>query len=237
MNISLKSISPVGSSLKAMKLGSFRAVGVQKIMDERGWGSIVSNIPRFITQVVHEFYANFSDNIVVEGEDQFEKVFVRGHVYEFSPRVISEYLNISIPAHFNFEKYYVLDDVATKLLGYKTFWPKTNVLRVPDLTLKYNGLYKIALSNWYPTNHVSTLSRDFATLLFDIGTGAPVHLGQIIFDLIVLHRCGNNMSYKLPFLALIFRFLEGQKPLQEPNEFLSTSVQPYVFRVKEGCYK
>ena len=41
----------------------------------------------------------------------------------------------------------MLDDVATKFLGYKCVWPKTNVLRVADLTLKYNGLHKIALSN------------------------------------------------------------------------------------------
>ena len=111
-------------------------------------GSTISNIPRFITKVVHEFHANLSDNILVKGEEQFEKVFVRGHVYEFSPRVISEYLNISIPEDFVFEKDYVLDDVAFELLGYKTRWLRTTILRVANLTLKYNGLYKITLSNW-----------------------------------------------------------------------------------------
>ena len=60
---------------------------------------------------------------------------MRGHIYEFSPRVISEYLNISILEHFSFEKDYVLDDVAKSFLRYKIVWPKTNVLRVPDLTL------------------------------------------------------------------------------------------------------
>ena len=73
-------------------------------MDKRGWGPTISNIPRFVTKVVHEFYANLSDNIVVEGEDQYEKVFVRGHIYEFSQMVICEYLNISIPESFNFVK-------------------------------------------------------------------------------------------------------------------------------------
>ena len=62
-------------------------------------------------------------------------------------RVICEYLNITIPENFKFEKDYMLDDVATELLGYKCSWPKTNVLRVADLTLRYNGLHKIALSN------------------------------------------------------------------------------------------
>ena len=119
---------------------------------------------------------------------------MRGHVYDFSPSVINEYLNIPIPENFNFEKDYVLDDVASELLGHKTNWPRTHVLRVVDLTIKYNGLQKIALSNWYPTKHVATLSCDFATFLFNIRTNAPMHLGQIIFDLIVLHRNGANMS-------------------------------------------
>ena len=159
---------------------------------------------------------------------------MRGHIYEFFLGIISEYLNISIPEHFNFEKDYVLDDVATELLGCKIVWPKTHVLRVADLTLRYNGLDKIALSNWYPTKHVTTLSYDFATLLFDIGTGTPLHLGQIIFDLIVNYRYGNNMSHKLPFPSLIFGLLEFQKSLQKPNEYLSVPIQLYVFRVKEN---
>ena len=46
-----------------------------------------------------------------------------------------------------FEKDYDLDDVAIELLGYKCVFPKTNVLSVADLTLKYNDLHNITLSN------------------------------------------------------------------------------------------
>ena len=106
-----------------------------------------------------------------------------------------------------------MDDVAIELLGYQCAWPKTNVLRVADLTLKYNGLHKISLSNWFPTKHVTTLSRDFATLLYNIGTGTLMHLGQIFSNLIVSHKCVTNMSQKFSFPALIFGLLEGQKPL------------------------
>ena len=171
----------------------------------------MSNIPRFVTKVIHEFYANLSDKILIVGDDEFEKVFVQGHVYEFSPRVISEYLNITIPENFNYERDYALDDVASELLGHKTTWPRTNVLRVANLTLKYIGLHKIVLSNWYPTKHVTTLSCDFTTLLFDIGTGTPMHLCRVIFYLIIFHRCGNNISQKLPFPALIFWTPRGAK--------------------------
>ena len=37
----------------------------------------------------------------------------------------------------------------------------------------------------------------------------------------------------MSFPSLIFGLLESQKPFQEPNEFLSTPVLPYVFRLKE----
>ena len=77
------------------------------------------------------------------------------------------------------------------------------------------------------------MSCNFTILLFDIGTGALVQLGQIIFDLIVLHKCEANISHKLPFSSLIFGLLESQKSLQEPNEFLPAPVQPYIFRLKE----
>ena len=134
-----------------------------------------------MTKVVHEFYANLSDNIIVQGEPQFKKVFVRGHIYEFFPRAIYEYLNLPFPKNFNFEKEYVLDDVTLELLGCMCLWPKTNILKVADLTLKYNGFHKIALSNWLPTKYVIIMYRDFDTLLYDIGSGAPVLLGQIVF--------------------------------------------------------
>ena len=96
---------------------------------------------------MHEYYANLSDNIAVPGEPQFKKVYVRDHIYNFSPRAICDYLYIPVLDDFVFKKDYALDDVAIELLGYKCGCPKSNVLKVVDLTLKYNGLHKIALSN------------------------------------------------------------------------------------------
>ena len=58
---------------RPIKKDSFRALGVQTLTEDRGWKSTINNIPRFVTKVVHEFYANLSDNIVVQGEPQFEK--------------------------------------------------------------------------------------------------------------------------------------------------------------------
>ena len=52
---------------RPIKLDNFRALGVQKLVEDRGWESTVSNTPRFVPKVVHEFYINRSDNINVQG--------------------------------------------------------------------------------------------------------------------------------------------------------------------------
>ena len=58
---------------KTMKIESFRSLGVQRLIEDRSWMSTISNIPRFVTKVVYEFYANLSNNIVVQRDPQCEK--------------------------------------------------------------------------------------------------------------------------------------------------------------------
>ena len=104
-----------------------------------------------MSKVVHEFYANLIENIFVPREKEFEKVYVRAYVYDFSPKVICNYLNTPYFDLNENKKDYVRDDVASELLG-TTMWLRSNALRVTDLTLKYSGLHKIVLSNWLPTS-------------------------------------------------------------------------------------
>ena len=59
------------------------------------------------------------------------------------------------------------------------------------MTLKYLRLHKIAMTNWWPTLHHSTISLDFGRLLFDISIGAEVDLDQNIFNCIATHSNGN----------------------------------------------
>ena len=50
---------------RPIKLVSFRALGVQNLIKDSGWESNISNISRFVTKVMHEFYVNLNDNIIV----------------------------------------------------------------------------------------------------------------------------------------------------------------------------
>ena len=62
---------------RPIKLESFRALGIQKLIEDKGWESTVSNIPRFVPKVVHEFYVNLNDNIVIQGNHNLRKSLLR----------------------------------------------------------------------------------------------------------------------------------------------------------------
>ena len=125
---------------------------MQKLIEARGWElqlvTYLSSLIRLCTSSMPILVTT----LLSKGNNSLRKSLLGGYVYLFSSIIICEYLNIPIPKNFTFEKEYVLDDVAIESLGHKCVWPKTNVLRVADLTLKYNGLHKIALATSCPLN-------------------------------------------------------------------------------------
>ena len=119
----------------------------KKIIADREWIHIVSDVKGFIPNVVHEFYANLSENGDVAESLEFEKVYVCCHVYEFSPKAICEYLKIPMYSFNEFDKTYNMDGVASELLMTKSSWPKSNSLSAVETTLNYSSLHKIAMNN------------------------------------------------------------------------------------------
>ena len=99
---------------------TFRTIGVQKIIKDREWIHTVSDVKGFIPTVVYEFYANLSENLNVAKSLLFEKVYVCGHVYEFSPTAICEFLKILMYSFNEFDKTYIMDGVASELLETKS---------------------------------------------------------------------------------------------------------------------
>ena len=125
-----------------MDLESFRILGVSKIIVDNGRKQTVCDVKEYVPRIVKEFYTNLSEDVDCEGKSGFQKVFVRSHVFEFSPKIICDFLKIPL---YNFEKHYDMDTVATELLGIDSKWPGKKTLTVFDLTLKYAGLHKMAI--------------------------------------------------------------------------------------------
>ena len=119
-----------------------------------------------------------------------------------------------------------MDGVASELLMTKSSWPKSNSLSAVETTLNYSSLHKIAMNNWSLTTNYTILSKDMATLVFDIGSRVQVNLGQLIFFNIANFKSGRKKNQKLQFPSLIFGLLYGQKPMMKSNEYLTTPMQP-----------
>ncbi|PON31387.1 hypothetical protein PanWU01x14_370300, partial [Parasponia andersonii] len=142
-----------------------------------------------------EFYANITDGFDEPDSTTFHKIFVRNHVYDFSPQVISDFLGVPLKSHDEFEKSFEEDMVATELLGTKKKWPKEDILQVTNLTLKYRGLHQIAMHNWRPTTYYPTIHFDIASFLYDVRTGVSQH--PLIYDSEFLTATLSNIVFKL----------------------------------------
>ena len=124
---------------------------MQKIIEDREWIHIDYDVKGFIPSVVHEFYASLSENVDMAESLEFEKVYTSCHLYEFSLKVICEYLKIPMFSFNEFDKTYNMNGVALELFGTKFTWLKNNSLRPAEITITYSGLHKIAMNNWSPT--------------------------------------------------------------------------------------
>ena len=174
-------------------------------------GSILFVILKAMSlELFENFLLIFLKMFTVKRKATFREVFVRGHVYEFFSKVVCDFLKLPLFDFDYFEKEYDIDMVATKLLGIETKWPAKKVLKVFDLTLKYVGLHKVAMTNWWPTTHFPTVFEDFSCFLYDVGTGVKVNLCQIMFEFITDHKNGKKPGQRFPFPSLIYGALSTQ---------------------------
>ena len=84
------------------------------------------------------------------------------------------------------------------------FWPDLNVLSSVLLTTTYLILHKIAIANWMPRLHISTISEDLAILLYAFGTNVSFDIANVIFQVIVNYAEAKTIG-SLPFHSLIFK--------------------------------
>ena len=103
------------------------------------------------------------------------------------------------------------------------------------LTSKYAILHKVAVANWMPRLHITTVSKDLAVLLYAIGTNVPFDIANVIFQVIVSYVESESTLGGLPFPYLIHEILNVQKDglaesddLDMPRKPLSISTKVYI---------
>ncbi|XP_062119302.1 uncharacterized protein LOC133833060 [Humulus lupulus] len=203
-------------------LSDHRPYGVLTMLQDRKWIGYLVKFTGFVDRIVKEFYANFTNEIIEPKSSLYNKVFVRGHWFSFSPQDIA--LALHLPLDVEDDDYVASldkDMVITELVGQKMVWPSNTVISVSNITYTYSVLHKFATTNWKPTSHTANISFDMASFLYKVGTGLGINLASVIHDQIIGLRKGNRKNLNLPFPQVIYKVLSMQKKdLQRDQEDL-----------------
>lgn len=138
-------------SERLIKVPDFDKNLMVKFLKDRELFGTVSKAKGYILAIVYEFYVNLYKNISDPTSSQVHKAYVRGHVFDFSPALITMFLGC---ASIEIEQTRTLDydldmDVVTAELTEKilTKWLESNYAATAKLTVKYVVLFKIVAIN------------------------------------------------------------------------------------------
>ncbi|XP_012840357.1 PREDICTED: uncharacterized protein LOC105960699 [Erythranthe guttata] len=184
--------------------------GIFRLLKSQGLlGTIVSAQP-FERSVIVEFYANLSDHFSVEGSRGYRKVYVRGSFYSVTPALINEFYKCpnEVSPKPSVSKYTMAFVLTAKVLKK---WPGPKFsFNVSKLTQLYSVLFKIGISNWFPTTHNATLNPTQAEFLWCITHDLKINIGELIFNQIGALANSRTEREHLPFPSLIYHLLIKQ---------------------------
>ncbi|XP_019163615.1 PREDICTED: uncharacterized protein LOC109159957 [Ipomoea nil] len=159
----------------------------------------------------------------LDNPDQIQDILVTnqllGTVTKIEPyeeKVVQEFYcnltrTISTPSNPMYGKAYLInsEQVAQELTAGNVTFEK-NKIKAASLTSKYAILQKIALANWMPSLHESTVKWALAELLYKIGKGIKFNMGGIIHSQIINLAEDTKSNTSLIFPNLIFAILAEQ---------------------------
>lgn len=110
------------------------------------------NIGLYYPRLVKEFIVNLPSSFSDVGNAYYSKVCVKGHLFEFSPIVINDYLvrgRQTNASHFPSLK--TIDRDITRNVHEDC--PSKGLVVVGNMNVKYDIRYKIGLTNYAPLSH------------------------------------------------------------------------------------
>lgn len=196
---------------KRIDMDSYERQNMLKLLQERGILSTVTTAMPFCNKTVLEFFSNLSEKVGHVESVRYRRVYVRNHIYSFSPSCINEYFHTEGTA--SLEPVAMSIDEVTSIItgGLVTHFPTLpHRLAAASLTSLYSVLHKTAICNWTPSTNSTIVTRPQAMILFAIGMGKQFDFGQHVFNTVMSFATGGQKSTKLPFPSLIFGLLESQ---------------------------
>ena len=185
--------------------------GMVNFLKEHKLYRVASFAKGFRRVLVHELFLNLSSQVNDSTSGWYQQIYVRGQMVPFSPSDINKILDHSVelkssvyPVDFPTDYDLIIYEITGKKV---VSWPNDSKFPASSLTLKYYVLYKIAVNNWLPSSHTTSVFKDMASLLFAIGCGITFDLGYIIFSHIETFAGSKATTINLPYPCLLTSIL------------------------------
>ncbi|KAL2533163.1 Uncharacterized protein Adt_06514 [Abeliophyllum distichum] len=108
---------------RRLQLDDFPHSELYNLIDICGWSKIADTPHKVYSQLVHEFYANFNQDIDIQGMEHYGQTWVRGKWIMFTPRIINSYYDITTDDIHPLPSIQDMGEVARFLYGRDDAWP------------------------------------------------------------------------------------------------------------------
>ncbi|GAA0186333.1 hypothetical protein LIER_33621 [Lithospermum erythrorhizon] len=178
--------------------------GIVLDFEDTGILSMMDNAKRYWVRLVREFVCCLSDKIDEDGHEAYQKVKLRGHTFDFNPRVTNSYYGIS-----------------------------NSEMAASTLSLRYLVLHKAPLSCLVLGSNNTNVSHLMEKVLYVLGSDEQLNIGQVIFDQVIDHAKSHSTLKPIGFSCMICDILLAQKPdLLQPEDGVGIDVTPLMISEK-----
>ncbi|KAL2461371.1 Envelope-like protein [Abeliophyllum distichum] len=195
---------------RRLQLDDFRLSELYNLVDICG-SSKITDIPHKIySQLVHEFNANFNQDIDIQRTEHYGQTWVRGKWFMFTPRIINNYYGITTEDIHHLLSIQDMGEVAQFLYGRDDAWPLPGKdFEHSKLTDSLIILNVFVSHNIDPTRHRTTINDARARLLYHLAHGRKMDLENYIYTLISMLGFQTDKRHTAIFQALISGICEA----------------------------
>ncbi|XP_062081410.1 uncharacterized protein LOC133786225 [Humulus lupulus] len=192
-----------------------------ELLQSRQWVNTVSKLVSPHPSLIREFYANLDKSVIDGKNEDCLTAFVRGNCIKFAPSTISRALKVPKVLKPEYNKSYRPDQstMGHVLTGQPDYVWGNHEIPVTKLTPFYRVLHRVALYNWFPNSHLSSITLEIGKFLYAVGTGVSIDLATLIYDRIVDVASSTSTRNKFPFPSLIQQLIQPAKPPLTTHDF------------------
>ncbi|XP_010552536.1 PREDICTED: uncharacterized protein LOC104822876 [Tarenaya hassleriana] len=165
-----------------VNVNNFKEQGIWDILECLGLGETVTYVCPHSKILVKEFYANITKKIVKAEDPMYYRVYIRGKILHFSPVVINKFLGLKNTVVTTMDELdREIDQKELEIALTDSYDEKRKGEIAPvELNFESSVLFKIARSNWLPTQRSSLIHKRLAVLIYCVKKGIKITYGNMI---------------------------------------------------------